>query len=272
MITRRQVIPPVALGLLGLIVLALVLRLGDREPVFEGRKLSVWLDDPAVTEAESRRALRALGTNALPQLQAWLERKPGTIERTLRGIDERVDYLGIGYHPSLTANFRARRGFLLLGEAAAPAVPWLAAGAARKDADFGFYLGALAVCGPDGWRALDRLEARANPEERKVFVTAVTLGVRYSPALIPRLVAYLSNPDAALRREAYVSVRLLYDQCPPELLAALEQRAETEPDDGLRKIVREFVASLIAEQGAAAVVPPEPLKGMTNGDDASDPP
>jgi hypothetical protein len=256
MITRRQVIPPAALALLGLLILVVVLRLGDREPVFEGRKLSAWLDDPALTEAESRRALRALGTNALPQLQSWLERKPGAIERTVRGIDQRMDYLGIGYHPSLTANFRAMRGFLLLGEAAAPAVPWLEAGAARKDADFGFYLSVLAVCGPDGWRALDRLEATDLLEEQKHFMQALALGVRHSPALIPRLAAYLEAPDPAIRREAYVTVRLLRERCPPGLLTALEQRAETEPDDALQKLAREFVTELTGELADGQLTPP----------------
>jgi len=251
MTTRRQVIPSVTAGLLGLIILVLVLRLGDREPVFEGRKLSAWLDDPTLTEAESRRALRALGTNALPQLQAWLERQPRAIERTVRGIDRRVDYLGIGYHPSLTANFRARRGFLLLGEAAAPAVPWLEAGASRKDADFGFYLGALAVCGPAGWRALDRLEATATLEERKLFLQTLALGVLHSTELIPRLAAYLEAPDPAIRREAYVTARLLREGCPPDLLAALQQRVEREPDDGLRELAREFVTALNSELAAA---------------------
>jgi len=265
MITHRQVIQPVAFALLGLTVLVLVLGLGDREPVYEGRKLSAWLDDPALTEAESRRALRALGINALPQLQAWLERKPGAIERTVRRIDQRVDYLGIGYHPSLTANFRAMRGFLLLGEAAAPAVPWLEAGAARKDVDFGFYLSVLAVCGPDGWRALDRLEATAPLEEHKHFMQALALGVRHSPALIPRLAAYLEAPDPAIRREAYVTVRLLREHCPPGLLTALEQRAETEPDDTLRKIAREFVTELTSElTDAQTTFPPKPESGPTN--------
>jgi hypothetical protein len=246
MITRRQVIPPVA-------------------PVFEGRKLSTWLDDPSLTEAESRRALRALGTNALPQLQSWLERKPGAIERTVRGIDQRMDYLGIGYHPSLTANFRAMRGFLLLGEAAAPAVPWLEAGAARKDADFGFYLSALAVCGPDGWRALDRLETTATLKELAYFIHAAAQGVEHSPGLIARLVTYLEHPELTVRYEAYHTVRLLRDGCPPATLAALKQSAETEPDTALRELARGFVTQLTSQLAdAQPTFPPKPESSPTN--------
>ena len=63
----------------GLVLAATVLiaaRLADTEPRFEDRKLSAWLDDPTLAETEIERGVRAIGTNAIPQLQSWLVQRP----------------------------------------------------------------------------------------------------------------------------------------------------------------------------------------------------
>ena len=91
MSTRRRI------GLVlifGIIAAALAYyTLQSREPVYQGRRLSAWLDEltagmtgpvsngsPAVLENRHRKAkeaLRAIGTNALPQLVKYLPEKPG---------------------------------------------------------------------------------------------------------------------------------------------------------------------------------------------------
>ena len=243
----------------GLVLAATVLiaaRLADTEPRFEDRKLSAWLDDPALAEAEIERGVRAIGTNAIPQLQSWLVQRPSLLERTIRRIDTKLEYVGIGYHPSIDANFRAMRGFLVLGDLASPAVPWLEVGASRKDADFEFYLKALVACGPAGWQAFDRLERRATTNELSSFIGTLAFGLTRSPELIPRLAAYLEHPDRPIRANALMIVRLLREKCPPELLEALRHRAQVEPDDELREAVKSVVPELAKELAAKPTGPP----------------
>lgn len=222
-------------------------RLADREPRFEGRKLGEWLDDPTLSANEIERAVRAIGTNAIPQLQAWVVQKPSLLEQTIRRVDEEINYLGIGYQPSVDANFRAMRGFLVLGELIAPAIPWLEAGAAKQDAEFEFYLKALLVSGPAGWPAFDRLELSASAVAPRPFLNALAFGVNRSPEATQRLGRYLEHSNVNTRREACQTIRLLRGRCPADLQAALQARAEVEPDDELRKLARRFADDLAIE-------------------------
>ena len=243
----------------GLVLAATVLiaaRLADTEPRFEDRKLSAWLDDPTLAETEIERGVRAIGTNAIPQLQSWLVQRPSLSERTIRRIDTKLEYVGIGYHPSIDANFRAMRGFLVLGKLASPAVPWLEVGASRKDADFEFYLKALVACGPAGWQAFDRLERRATTNELSSFIGTLAFGLTRSPELTLRLAAYLEHPDRPTRANALMIVRLLREKCPPELLESLRKRAQVEPDDELREAVKSVVPELAKELAAKPTGPP----------------
>ncbi len=231
------------LGLAAVAMGIIALRLTDREPRFEGRALSAWLDDPSLSASEIERGVRAIGTNAIPQLQNWLIQKPSLLERAVRNVDARLDFIGIGYHPSLDANFRGMRGFLVLGELAAPAVPWLEARAARRDADFEFYLKTLLLCGPAGWKAFEWLET-TNPNASQSILNALAFGSNQSREITLRLALYLEHPDPRTRRQAYETVRLLRERCPPELLAALRLRAEREADVELKKLAGLFAAEL----------------------------
>jgi len=219
---------------LAVIAVAAALALVDDEPRFEGRALSDWLDDPKLGASEIQRGVRAIGTNALPHLQAWLQQKPALLERTLRGVDTRFDYLGLGYHPSLEANQRAMRGFITLGELAAPAISWLEGGAIRKDADFEFYLKALAATGPEGIAVLERLLAGATIKEKSFFINALAFASGTHPEAAALLAGFLADPDVNLRLRAMWAIRDLGADCPPALADALRARGGQEPDGSLR--------------------------------------
>ncbi len=75
MTRRRKVL---LLGLCGLIAVVGVclLCLRDKEPSYNGRTLSEWLDiaesyKPPAQRAQARHAVRVIGTNAFPQLLKW---------------------------------------------------------------------------------------------------------------------------------------------------------------------------------------------------------
>lgn len=116
--------------LIGLVVW----RTGFRhEPTYSGKRLSVWLDELAALDYTKRadpntpqvRAVRSIGTNAIPWLLADLKKKgdpwSSRINRVL-GKQHVIKYR----FPDVNARLsRATFGFEALGEAAAPAIPSL---------------------------------------------------------------------------------------------------------------------------------------------------
>ena len=143
---RRRVL--VVLGSVVAAVLALLLIAfwpGPKEPEYQGKKLSEWVDkaltadlprygNPEVAEvAEARGAIRALGTNSLPYFVKWLHyERPRWREKISLAYEElpiqfRSESLAErirGYDTSMQ-RARAYCGFLLLGVDAAPAIPAL---------------------------------------------------------------------------------------------------------------------------------------------------
>jgi hypothetical protein len=121
-------------------VVAFMLWPGEREPEYQGKKLSEWIlvynsgDADSATRHEAPQAVRQIGTNALPWLLNWIpNREPPWksnlfyyfrklppafqsrfIERSLAPVSQnRPQYLAVW-------------GFWILHEQAAPAVPELA--------------------------------------------------------------------------------------------------------------------------------------------------
>jgi HEAT repeat protein len=96
------------------------LALRVREPVFQGKRLSMWLrsyspdgDSPEVDDA-----VRTIGTNAIPTLLGNLQSKDSTLRQALTA-------LGVPYTPAETRHMRAEKGFSALGADASNAVPAL---------------------------------------------------------------------------------------------------------------------------------------------------
>jgi len=118
---------------------------GEKEPEYQGKKLSEWVDkaltadlprygNPEVPEvAEARGAIQQIGTNALPYFVKWLHyERPRWREKISLAYEklpilfrsESVAERIRGYDTSMQ-RARAHCGFLLLGVDAAPAIPAL---------------------------------------------------------------------------------------------------------------------------------------------------
>src|SRR6266481_3095062 len=91
-----------------------------REPVYQGKRLSLWLQNysPDGDSPEVDEALRTIGTNAIPTLLAMLQAKDSTLKLELAA-------LGLHYTPAETRHMRAEKGFTALGADASNAVPAL---------------------------------------------------------------------------------------------------------------------------------------------------
>jgi hypothetical protein len=104
-----------------------------REPAFSGKRLSVWLDELARLDFQKRadtnsvqvKAVRAIGTNAIPWLLADLRAKRNPWEWRLNQLLGKQHLINFRFSDIDKRRSRATFGFEALGEAAAPAIPAL---------------------------------------------------------------------------------------------------------------------------------------------------
>src|SRR5678815_678386 len=101
------------------------------EPVYEGKKLSEWLDKLGVPQwignRETYVALKAIGTNGIPFYVEWIRYEPGVLWRAkaLSAAKSR-DWLHVKWYPqdpSAHRAFGAYQALQALGEKAKPAIP-----------------------------------------------------------------------------------------------------------------------------------------------------
>src|SRR5262245_35579097 len=119
-------------------IIAIIVALIPREPKYQGRTLSEWIQDSAPRlspEPETTRAIEAvrhIGTNGLPSLLEWLNHKepPAWKLKLLAACAK----LPLWFQDRVVSHFRVDRsyqvrrrlaldGFLILGPQASPAVP-----------------------------------------------------------------------------------------------------------------------------------------------------
>src|SRR5437899_633757 len=111
---RKRMLILLAAGLL--VVLAIVIRISPREPIYDGESLSYWMahwyrgmyGGQALVDPSAKAAVREAGTNALPFLIKWME--------TPARSSSEVNYPSWALH-----------GFEVLGSTAKAAVPDLVA-------------------------------------------------------------------------------------------------------------------------------------------------
>ncbi len=130
------------------------------EPGYEGKKLSTWIDElQALTRAEQAnpktpqvRAMRAIGTNAIPWLLKEIERHPNGAAWRRRVNQVLYKQTLIRYRvPYPNHQNRAEVGFRALGELGEPAIPAILALVAKYP---GYVPQTLAAIGPPAIPAL----------------------------------------------------------------------------------------------------------------------
>jgi HEAT repeat protein len=188
------------------VVFAAVAVLRSRQPHYAGRPLAYWVfqcDD----DREAEKAVRAIGTNALPFLLDWISRgRPPWKENLGRAI--RKVYGGLGYGPlggfyrrEEIRGSRALGAFAMLGETARPAVPELTR--RLQDPKFEVWysaMQALGRVGKDGVPPLaEALTNQANPFRFRYCALwgLEAAGTNASPA-IPAIVKCLDDKDSRI--------------------------------------------------------------------------
>lgn len=196
------------------------------EPIFQGRKLSGWLDDAAYEDGNSparntaRSAIQEIGTNALPYLLNLLEEAPDTnLDGSLTQLVKRQPWLSdrtkdrLG-DQSLHRLKQAAEGFSALGTHAASATPRLIYLAGLQGGGLGNVpVFALAGIGP---AAVDPLIQSLTNSTRTVGgVQQTKLGALYGlrtlqiEKAVPNLLMCIDDPDAPIREEAINALALI---------------------------------------------------------------
>jgi HEAT repeat protein len=192
-----------------------------REPVYQGKRLSSWLEayrlhgvagvetwQVRVEQQEADEAVRHIGTNALPTLLRMLRAKDSAWKVMLMELAEREHFIHINYTPADELNSRACSAFGVLRGKAQNAVPALIRIYEQNISPASqFYVSrALIAIGPDAMRtaipSFLRGAANSNVLVRKFALTALAQ-VHDEPSLVvPALAKALSDTSVAIRVSA----------------------------------------------------------------------
>jgi len=223
----------------------------EREPSYEGKTLSGWLQiysvnaalyraDPLRNEkSEAREAVRQIGTNAVPWLLRWMQiQKPPWHDAVLNAsrrwkagqwlLSPVVNY---AVRRGQMANY-AQLGFEVLGEQASGAVPELKRLLAATKPPTQFSLvtiptgpaSALAYTGHDGIQVLASYVEPKNPWRGFIVEMLAAMPERLgtnTAILVPTLIKSLHGPDvlyAAQCAKALGSFAIRADEVVPELI------------------------------------------------------
>src|SRR3989442_3158796 len=234
----------IVIGLLLASVFGLLVRqaLGPREPVFEGRTLTSWLErhvpDYKVRPAQTLpgwkkadEALRSIGTNAFPTLLNMIRATdPPPVVLKLLQAAGRYRWTRINYRYAQSRNEEAEYAFLVLRTNAASAVPELIKIYEENISPSSQRCAALALghIGPAAEAALPSLIrhfTHTNGDVRYYAVSAM-LSIGGEPSLVvPALAIALKDSDIRVRWNALVALSKLGSSARPavpEILKMLD--------------------------------------------------
>jgi hypothetical protein len=95
------------------------------EPVYQGKRLSLWLQEYPSNSVRTVEAVRAIGTNSIPTLLRFLREDDSSLKYRLLKLLRKQKLFKIPYTSARICNQEALHGFQTLGSSASNAVPEL---------------------------------------------------------------------------------------------------------------------------------------------------
>jgi hypothetical protein len=223
--------------------------LGADEPQFEGKSISVWLQqlektrafnwlthELDITDPDAARAVREIGNAGVPFLLDHLRKGIAASEEYDRTAGSLPEAEQIKLNQKILPLREAEAGFKALGEGGASAVPDLTQLMWEKEDEATWVLQCLADIGPSAVPALQSALGGTNAHLRyHAAAAAGTFGERGAP-LVPQLLGMLTN-SASLRFERSFSAAALgrigepAQAILPALRDALSSTAESVPEN-----------------------------------------
>ena len=268
---RRRLLIGLVLALLGLgAVVVLVTK--PAEPSHQGKPLSFWLEEigynqPETSRDEARKAIRAIGTNAIPWLIADLRLDEPRWKRIFKEWATKQPIVKVTYRTPDARGFEAAWGFHALGAAGSPAIPELVK---LLDQNPGHVPAALSWIGVDAVPALVAALTHTNRHVRAnaggALANAVSAGGiprTAAAAAVPIWLEQLKDSDANLRYYAAWGLGTIGQQasiCVPALIQALDDPVPA---------VQSASAKSLQDFGPAAVDAVPALTSLFSSPDAS---
>ena len=167
-----------------------------REPVYEGKRLSEWLQGyitpgsyiAVEPDEQTDRAVRQIGTNAIPTLLRMLSTRDSVLRRLLGRMTLRQDIVKIHVLPAYFPTAEAATAFRVLGASASNAVPDL----------------------------IRIYRLRAGPDSQRACVEALGWMGPASAAALPDVLDATTNSDYSVRPSAIATLARIHAD--PELV------------------------------------------------------
>lgn len=212
---------------------------GPKEPAYQGRLISEWIIEsfapPAAKKNEdsSRKALQAVGTNALPYLLHLFAVTDAPLTRKVSSWVSKISNGRVQYFPKERAMRIASRGLQLLGTNAIPALPTL--GKYLDDSWRGQYAPqSMTGCGRAALPYLTKASASTNELLASEAATALgELATEIDDAL-PPLIEMLKSTNRSLRRT--VVFRLINEKLPASLVVPALMKACEDSDESVQML------------------------------------
>ena len=271
MTKRRTILIHLACGVLAVALYAILS--GPREPSYQGRSLSQWLEvwsntdkaDP--TNQMVREAMDAIGAKAIPSLLAWLSCEETPLKKKVNDIAIRIGE-PFGWGPMFSDNRQmcAQVGFLHLGPQGRTAIPELVRllnnPRATQTANAAAY--ALACVGTEG-TIPPLLSVLTNPQHPAHSLAPMRISLMGTNALplIPALVQCLQETNA--ETAAFAATTLGYLRLEPDLV--VPALATSLRDARVR--VRQSAGNALRRFGAESRAAVPALLGARNDPDPS---
>lgn len=255
--------PLIALAVVAAVLVLAAYVTRPREPVYEGKRLSEWLEQiRSEDEAEMRHgvaAIRAIGTNALPALMEMLDSRDSSLKLWIQRLPSKQSLITWKMASADDRKVDGLIGLSVLGESSRPALPKMKAlfVADAPGSTWGIACAAIADCEPDvvGYFTA----CLTNPIPRVRHASAQRLGFMREKArtAVPQLIVALKDDNHVVRKYAARSLGLI-DNESEHVLSLLIPMLD-DPDYH----VRSGAAVGIGEFGSRAQSAVEQLRLMT---------
>jgi HEAT repeat protein len=234
------------------------------EPVFQGKTASYWVDH-IDTSDEAEKALRQIGTNAIPMLLAKLQAKDSKFKTWLIALADKQDFMEINFKTAEDEYRLAVKGFGILGENATSAVPALIEMYDRNPTVNERIAMVVGNIGPSAKAAIPSLMRRAASTNNDVRDSAVfALGQIHSApeSVVPMLIKALGDPFQQVRSDAVRGLAAFGTNSKAAIPILLDLASDSHP------VIRsEVMDALRLTQGDSRVVVPVLKRALGDSND-----
>ena len=203
-----------------------------REPRIEGKSLSAWLEENSRNACcngtpVAKEPLQKISAQALPHLLRMIQAKDSWLMTKIEELHNQQDWVRLDFKMPSARRDMGARGFELLGQSAAPAIPALTnlleSGNPQNEV---YAVTALGSIGPPAAAELLQAMSHTNSEVRKIAATFIAY-VRHSDesAVVDALLVSIQDSNQLVRNRSFYSLGMMtnqYVRVLPVLMSNLE--------------------------------------------------